>query len=193
MFLEVVSFGAERSARVEAAFGRPKNAVTEDASWNARLILGTRGRDHDAFRINPRRLGYIPLVFYAALAAASPLPGRRKLYTLLIGSAVLITLAALSVVITAAWAFTHASSGPPGVELPVWVGSALTLLYGFVTPLANKFIVPLVLAVIIVRWQLNRTAHRAAAFRPRPSEPHTAHSPAMRWVPRAKRRQRARH
>jgi hypothetical protein len=105
-------------------------------------------------RINPRRLLYLPLLCFLALLIAAPLPGSNKLRCALLGVPLLAGMAVGSLWASAAWLFARV----PGLVYDasdLWFRHFLQILYeGLVTPPASKFVLPLLLAALLVSWQL---------------------------------------
>jgi hypothetical protein len=117
------------------------------ASWDTRMTLQIEGvAPTHAVRVSPRRLLYLPLVFYLALLIALPLETERRWRALALGLPLLLAAALVSVWITAAWIFMRV----PDLVYPASHEPWLSFLYeSWVTPLANKFILPLLLVVAI--------------------------------------------
>jgi hypothetical protein len=86
---------------------------------------------------------------------------------MLLGAPLLLLIAVGSVWITIAWLFARV----PGLvyDFAPWQRSALHLLYeGFVTPIANKFIVPLLLALAFAFFR-SPARGRASTWRAPPA------------------------
>jgi hypothetical protein len=145
---------------------QPDQTVEKDESWNARVALSIEGvTQRHTISVNPRRLAYLPLLFFTAFLLAAPLPARRRVHGLTLGYATLLAIALISLWITIAWLFARV----PGLvyDLSAWQGSLLHVLYeGFVTPIANKFIVPLALGVAFVSFHRRQTAQARVELPP---------------------------
>lgn len=149
-----------------------RQGTDQDASWDASVRLSIDGvpKAH-VIAINPRRLAYLPLLFFVAFLGALQLPARRTAEFLLTGAPILLSVALISVWIMFAWLFARV----PGLvyDLTPWQSSLLHLSYeGFVTPIANKFILPLLLALGLVSLQARRARGAVAqesAVAPQPA------------------------
>ncbi len=149
-----------------------------DASWDAPVELSIEGIEKKhVVSVNPRRLAYVPWLCFAALVVAAPLRRPGKASCLAIGSAILAPIAFVSLWIIVAWLFARV----PGLvyDLDGWQKTLLNLSYeAFVTPLGNKFVLPVLLAAGLVLWQLARESGRA--------EPSEARNRANQTVGRAR-------
>lgn len=125
-------------------------AYDDDASWSTHVELRIDGfDDRSRVRINARRLIYLPCVTLAALVLASPLSWRRKALALALGFWLLIGAALLSVWLMVAWLFALV----PGLVYDLSAFERLALDFGYealVTALGNRYITPLVIAVVLI-------------------------------------------
>lgn len=147
-------FGRGGRAKFERA---PNRRATQDAagSWDTRVELSIEGVfARHRVALNPRRLAYLPCIFFVACIGTAPLPLGRKASCVLFGLALLALLALASLWIIVAWIFAQV----PGLvyDLSPLQRFALNLGYeGFVTPIGNKFVIPVVLAVLLVTLHTN--------------------------------------
>jgi hypothetical protein len=136
-----------------------RSTVDRDESWNTGAELRIDGVEkRNSVLLNPRRLAYLPFVFLAGILAAMGLPHRRALLAFGLGSVLLCFVALGSVWLVVAWLFARV----PGLvyTLAGWQEALLRLLYeAFVTPIANKFIIAMVVAGVcaqVVKFGLER-------------------------------------
>jgi hypothetical protein len=149
-------FGKGGHALFLPASNQQAASTGRDASWEAPVELSIEGVEKKhVVSVNPRRLAYLPWFCFAALVAATPLRASAKAKCLLVGSALLGLIALVSVWVIIAWIFARV----PGLvyDLESWERTLLDLSYeAFVTPMGNKFVLPLILAVGLVLWQMAR-------------------------------------
>jgi hypothetical protein len=138
-----------------------------DASWNARLRLSVDGTPLlRSVRVNPRRLGFLPLVLFLALTAALPLRARGLAVCVALGTPLVLLNAVGSVWLTALWVFTRLKT--PVYVFSPWQRSLVDFAYeGLVTPLGNKlifsFLVAFLLFALADATQSSRARHPASA------------------------------
>jgi hypothetical protein len=153
--LSPITFGTGGKVAIEFA-GRPAAvpaAAESDASWNARPRLRVEGVSQEhAIRINPRRVGYLPLVLFSAFVLAVPLAARSRWICFSIGVPILLSFSIASLWVNAAWLFAQV----PGLvyQLSAVQRGLLDFAYeGLVTPLGNRLILPLIVAAALYAWQ----------------------------------------
>jgi hypothetical protein len=151
-------FGKGGHALFLSAAPRQHESTGRDTSWDAPLELGIEGVEKKhVVSVNPRRIAFIPWLCFAALVAAAPLRRSAKLKCLALGSTLLALAALASVWIIIAWIFARV----PGLvyDLESWQRALLDLAYeALVTPMGNKFVLPLLLAAGLVLWQMREQA-----------------------------------
>jgi len=136
----------------------PRERYDEDDSWSTRVELridGAEGRY--GIRMNARRLVYLPCVVLVALVLASPLSAQRKVIALALGAALVLASALLSAWLTAAWLFARA----PGLVYALDGFEQRLLDFGYeawVTALGNRFIVPIMIAAVLIPALAQRRA-----------------------------------
>jgi hypothetical protein len=132
------------------------------------MLLSIEGIEKaHSIALNPRRLLYVPLCTLLACVLAMPLPNAARRRALACGSLILVGISLSSVWLIAAFLFAQV----PGLvyELSPAESSLLRLLYeGWITPLSNKFIVPLLLAYALFAWQRRGVERENAATIPAP-------------------------
>lgn len=163
------------------------SSARRDGTWNAPVVLRIDGVPQaHTISVNPRRLFYFPLLIFIALVSAAPLATARKARVCVIGGICLLVSALGSLWVLVVWVFARV----PGLvyTLEAWQSTALDMLYeGYVTPMANKLIVPLVLAASLVGWQGARQERAVVAAAPLAARNQKPRPPS------AKRRANARH
>lgn len=150
------TFGSGGHARFTSVSRRNahQGSGLDDNSWDTAVRLSVAGlSETNVITINPRRLAYLPILFFLAAVTSAPLSPRRKMVCLATGAPVVVLVAAASVWITVAWLFARV----PGLVYqlsPAWQ-TALDVGYeAFVTSIGNKYVIPLILAAALVVWQL---------------------------------------
>jgi len=152
MTLGALEYGAGGHARFAQPGSEPSTPSEHDRSWDMPIELSIDGVETvHRVSVNPRRLAFLPSLLFMALIVGAPLCFRDKLRGLAIGLPLLWVSALGSVWITVAWLFARV---PRLVyDLSHWQSRALDLAYeGLVTSLANKFIIPVLLAVGLGVW-----------------------------------------
>jgi hypothetical protein len=162
LLLSPLSFGA--GGHVDFVSAAAHTGLERAASWDLRMLLRIDevAQTH-ALALNPRRLLALPIASYLLCVGAAPATWAQKRRALALGLPLLWLLALLSVWLVAVYLFAQVE----GLVYSLTPGQAavLRVLYeGWVTPLANKFIVPLVLAALLL----------ARPGRPRPQDPQPA-------------------
>jgi hypothetical protein len=151
--LSPLTFGEGGHVQFSAAL--PSQSLERAASWDVSMVLGIEGAEAThSIALNPRRLLYLPLLtlFACVLAAPLSLSWRARRRALWVGTSILVLIALLSVYLIAVFLFAKV----PGLvyTLSPWQSSALRVAYeGWVTPLTNKFVLPLLLAAALLAWQ----------------------------------------
>lgn len=160
------------------------NTTERDASWDTSVRLRVDGVDQQHLvSVNPRRLAYLPMLFFTAFILAARLPWRRRGWCLAVGLPVLLLSALGSFWTIVVWLFSQV----PGLvyDLGPTERAALRLLYeGYVTPIANKVIVPLLLAAALVLVEQARKPQAAVA----PAAPSQSTAAKLRAQRRRRRR-----
>jgi hypothetical protein len=163
--LSPLTFGEGGHVQFVAAL--PSQSLERATSWDVSMVLGIDGvKATHAIALNPRRLLYLPLLtlFACVLAAPLSLSWRARRRALLAGTTILTLIALLSVYLIAVFLFAKV----PGLvyTLAPWQSSALRVAYeGWVTPLSNKFVLPLLLAAALLAWFGSRAESRASTQR----------------------------
>jgi hypothetical protein len=145
-----ITFGHGGHATLVADAGpsAPGAAVEQDA----RLLLTVADFEGELpFGLNLRRDAYLPTLVLVGAVLGAPLVLRRKLLCLALGVASVLLLSLACVALTAAWLFASQlqgvyAAGSLGPRLLDLIAGALLL------PPANRFALPLVLAVALVLW-----------------------------------------
>lgn len=182
LVLSPLSFG--HGGHVAFTQGAQATGLERAASWDTHMVLRIEGvaKAH-SIALNPRRLLYLPLSTLLACVLAMPLPNAARRRASAVGALVLLVLALASVWLVAAFLFAQV----PGLvyELSPLESSLLRVLYeGWVTPLSNKFMVPLLLGYALFAWQRAKLrVDTAAAAPPLGPEP----GPRSELSPKAKR------
>lgn len=156
-----LEFGNGGHAELVPSYPAQAVSAARDETWNVQVLLSVDGiaKTH-AVTINPRRLLFLPWLLLSALFAATAMHIRAKLIGFAVGSVCLLGNALVSLWIMIAWLFARV----PGLvyTLADWQLTTLHILYeGYVTPMANKLIVPLFLWVISVLLYRTFSAHSA--------------------------------
>jgi hypothetical protein len=138
-------FGAGRARLLPAS--KPS---TDGPSWDTMLrITLEEARDTDEVYVNPRRLAYLPVLVFTGLVFAVPLRLRARLKCFAIGVPALLFYAVSNLWIMALWLFAQEPdllTNQSGIML-----TAIDLGYrALVVPLCNRFVVPLLLAVLLI-------------------------------------------
>ncbi|MFT3927726.1 MAG: hypothetical protein QM778_34685 [Myxococcales bacterium] len=136
---------------------QPARATSQEiSSWDTVLTLRVEGiAQAHSVRVNPRRLLYLPVTVLVALVMAVPFEPRRRWRALALGLPVLAMSALVCVWITAAWVFSRV----PDLVYPASQAAWVAWLYeSWVTPLANKFLLPLALMALFYTCSGNSRA-----------------------------------
>jgi hypothetical protein len=191
--LRHIEFGDDRalgygSARLILAERRGETRADDGPQWDARLRLQVSGVSQvQEVYVSPRRTAFVPAWLLLSLVLSAPLSVRRKLCCLAAGIPLVLAAAVAAVATTATWLFSQV----PGL---VYAGTAaqrtaIELAYrALVVPTANRFILPLLLAIALVIWQFPRTTGAAGTLPSRVSNRAFALPTAGRSRARARRR-----
>jgi hypothetical protein len=136
----------------------PPRGAQDQVETDTYLNIAVRG--HAApmrFGLSLRRDAYLPLVLFVALMSAAPLAPAKRWFGLLLGSAITVVVAALSI-----WVLVLlllATELPRLYAPPAWWKSILNGLFGlWLTPPSNRVIAPLALAAAWVALHYPRRA-----------------------------------
>jgi hypothetical protein len=161
--LAPLTFG--EGGHVQFVMALPARSLERADSWDVSMVLGIEGvTATHSVALNSRRLLYLPLLTLLACVVAAPFPlsKRQRAIAGLVGAALLALIALLAVWVIAAFLFAKV----PGLvyTLTPWQHGALRLAYeGWVTPLTNKFVMPILLAGGLLAWQSQRQKPTAIA------------------------------
>ncbi|TPV94164.1 MAG: hypothetical protein B7733_16710 [Myxococcales bacterium FL481] len=138
-------------------------SVGENVTSDARLVLtAAHVKGQMVLGINTRRDAFLPLAIFVALIVASPLTAWRKVATVLAGGLALHVSAVVGYVALARWTF--AGLPQPIYRPDAWVRQALDIVFHVVLlPPANRFVVPVLVAALLVWPQIRRHGHRGTA------------------------------
>ena len=125
-------------------------------SWDTLLRLKLdRAPNREEVIVNPRRIAWIPIVLFLALVVAAPVSSRDRWVCLAIGVPIIVLCAIAGLWTTALWLFAQS----PGL-LRNWAPlQALSVDLGYralVVPLSNRYILPIVLAGVLLGWRWER-------------------------------------
>ena len=191
VLLAPLTFGAGGHVGTERSLEPASSSHERDASWGTRLVLRIEGvQKTHAVAINPRRLLYLPLVCFGACLVAAPLSRRRRLWAIAVGVPLLTGFALFAVWVIAVWLFARV----PGLvyDLAPWQRDVLRLAYeGWVTPLSNKFALPILIALAFTLWP-SAAPKSAAVFARRPVSEGPAEAARAQSQPRDAKKRRAR-
>jgi len=167
LVLDQLSFGEGGRATLvpEAGGARAGAAVEQDA----RLALSVVGYDGQLpFGLSLRRDAFLPCLIVIAALIGAPLPARRKLLCLGVGTATVLALSLVCVYLTAAWLF---SSQLTRVYQPsaAWAWALDVMAGALLLPPSNRFALPLVLAAVLVVALRGPSGPTARSLRPQPA------------------------
>jgi hypothetical protein len=167
LVLHNLSFGEGGRATLvpETGEARAGAAVEQDA----RLALSVAGYDGELpFGLSLRRDAFLPCLIVIAALIGAPLPARRKLLCLGVGTATVLALSLVCVYLTAAWLF---SSQLTRVYQPsaAWAWALDVIAGALLLPPSNRFALPLVLAAVLVFALRGPSGPKARSPRPQPA------------------------
>lgn len=150
LVLSPLRFG--QGGHVEFLASQLQTDVERAATWDLRMMLRIEGvAQVHSIALNSRRLLALPLASFGLVVAAVPVRWPRKRWALGLAVPLLSLLAVSSVWLVAVFLFSQVEGLV--YSLSPTQAALLRLGYeGWVTPLANKFIVPLLLAALLLAW-----------------------------------------
>ena len=141
----------DTSAGVASARLAPaRSAARDDRSWNAALVLSVAAVGKvDEVLVNPRRSAFIPALVLLTLIIAVPISARARRRCTAQGLPVIALYALTSVWATSQWLFAR-NAGVVETWSPAHRLVTELMYRGLVVPESNRYIVPLLLAAILI-------------------------------------------
>lgn len=150
--LSAWTFG--EGGHVQFVAASPTQALDRAASWDVSMVLGVEGSAvMHSIALNPRRLLYLPLLTFATCVLGAPLAlsARQRRIALLLGIPIVVSIALASVYLIAVFVFARVAGLIYTLE--PWQDSVLRVVYeGWVTPLTNKFVMPMLIAAGLLAY-----------------------------------------
>ena len=153
LLLDHIGFGQGGHAQLRAADAAEKRAA-DNVIPDAVIALGVDGYAGELkVTMSLRRDAYLPICVLGLVVLCAPLPLRRRLRALAVGLPAIVVLTIVCQWFGILWLFANRLSkvmalGPRAASLVDGVYQVLLL------PPANRFLVPLLLGIGLVWWQL---------------------------------------